>query len=247
MDSDYQHKVLVVDDEEQIGKAIGRILKGKEIEHVFANSGESALEIIKKTKKPFSLIIADQRMPGMQGTEFLEHAKALIPDTIRFLMTGYSEMETIINAVNKGAIQRYISKPWEHDDLVKAINSGIKLYELFLENKKLLSLAKKQNAKLYELNCELMETTKSHNRAVHELDHDIEIIEKEIKDLSFQTPINPDTLFNEIENSVKNDDGIDCEKLETLFSDTIKELYDRFSEIAHRSGFEMPDIEGEIK
>lgn len=247
MESEYQHKVLVVDDEEQIGKAIGRILQKEKIDYVFATSAESALEEIKKTTPPFSLIISDQRMPGMQGTQLLEQATTLTPDTVRFLMTGYSEMQTIINAVNKGAIQRYIAKPWEHDDFVNAIKSGIKRYELFLDNKKLLMLAKKQNAKLYELSCELMETTKSQNKAIHELDNDIQTIEKEIKAFSFQAPVNPDTLINEIENSVKDDNGVDCEKIETLFSDTIKGLYGQFGEIAYRSGFEMPDIEGVIQ
>ncbi|MCD4721107.1 MAG: response regulator [Desulfobacula sp.] len=247
MESEYQHKVLVVDDDEQVGKALDRILQKEKIEYVFANSGESALEEIKKTKKSFSLIISDQDLDGMKGTLFLEHAKKLTPDTARFLMTAHSEMETIINAVNKGEIQKYIVKPWEHDDLVKDIKSGIKLYEFFLDNEKLLTLAKKQNAKLYDLNCELMETTKTHNKTIHELDHDIEIIEKEIKDLSSKTPVNLDTLIDEIENSVKNDQGISLEKIQTLFSDTINGLYDQFSEAAYRNGFEMPDIKGEIK
>ena len=153
MESEYQHKVLVVDDDEQVGKTIGLILQREKIEYVLADSGESALEEIKKTKKPFSLIIADQRLGGMEGTRFLEHTKELTPDSTRFLMTAYSETETLINAVNKGSVQRYIVKPCEAKDIAKAIKSGIKLYELFLDNKKLLILAKKQNAKLYDLNC----------------------------------------------------------------------------------------------
>jgi response regulator RpfG family c-di-GMP phosphodiesterase len=248
MEVDYHHRILVVDDDEAIGKAIGRILQTKKIDYVFVNSAESALEKIKNTKKPFSLIISDQRLNGMPGTRFLEHAKKITPDSTRFLMTAYLEMETLINAVNKGAIQKYIAKPWEHNDLVKAINSGIKRYEFFLDNEKLLKLAKKQNAKLYDLNCELMETTKTHNKAIHELDDDIKTIENKIKNLLSQTPVDFDTLLDEIENSIMDDNGMNPEKLKTLFSDTIRELYGQFTEIAYRNGFEMPaDIEGGIK
>lgn len=246
MDQEYQHKVLVLDDDKQVGKSIGRILQVENIEYIFANDGETALEEIKNAETPFSLIIADQRLGGMEGTLFLEYAKKLTPDTVRFLMTAYSEMDTIINAVNKGSIQRYIVKPWEHDDLVKSIRSGIKLYEFFLSNKKLLTLAKKQNSKLYELNCKLMETTKTHNKTIRELDLDIETIKKEIKELSFQAPVDPDTILRKIKSFTKKNNTIDSEKLEILFSSTIKDLYNQFKESSYRSGFEMPDIEGEI-
>ena len=247
MESEYQHKVLVVDDDEPVGKTIGRILQKEKIESIFSNSGESALEEIKNSKEPFSLIIADQDLGSMKGTRFFEHTKKFSPDSIRFLMTAYSETKTLGNAVNNGSIQRYIVKPCEDEDLAKAIQSGIKLYELFLDNKKLLVLAKKQNTKLYELNCDLMGATKNHNKVIHDLDSDIEQIEKEIKYFSSKTPVNLDTLIDEIENSVKNDQGIEVAKVESLFSDTIKSLYDQFNEIAQRNGFDMPEIEGEIK
>ncbi|MBU1341060.1 MAG: response regulator [Proteobacteria bacterium] len=247
MQSEYRHRVLVVDDDEQIGKTIGRILQTQNIESVFADSGESGLVKIEKTTPPFSIIISDQRMTGMTGIQFLEQAKKLTPDSIRFLLTGYLEMETLINAVNKGSIQRYIAKPWEHDDVVTAIRSGILLYEKILENENLLTLAKKQNAKLYELNCELMETTKGHNKQIHELDTAIDIIEKQIKALSSQKTINPEALLAEIENKVKEGAGIDFKKTEAFFTDTIKELYGQFTELAQRSGFEMPEMQGEIK
>ncbi len=247
MESKYRHKVLVIDNDEQTERIIDRILKEAKIESVFAKSGESALDEIKNSKKPFSLIIADQDLESMKGTRFFEHTKELIPDSIRFLMTACSETKPLGNAVNKGAIQRYIVKPCEEEDLTKAIQSGIKLYELFLDNKKLLILAKKQNTKLYELNCDLMEATKTHNRIIHDLDCDIESIEKEIKKKLSKTPVTLDTLIDDIENSVKNDQGIKFTKIQTIFSDTVKELYSQFNELAQRNGFEMPEIEGEIK
>ena len=165
-------------------------------------------------------------------------------------MTSHSQIDTIINAVNKGAIQNFIVKPWTEESLDKAVMSSIKLYNLFLEDKKLLKLAKKQRKKLYELDYQLIEATKSNNRIIHELDNEIKTLNSEIKDLSMKTPDNssltPEQIINEIQTHVKNDQGIDSEKTATLLKNTIKKLYDQFNEISYRNGFEMPDIKGEI-
>jgi len=241
MEPEYQHKILVIDDDKQVGKAIDSISQAEKFESVFFNNGDSAIEEIKKTEKPFSLIMASQNLNGMTGTQLLENAKELTPESIRFLVTSHSELQTIINAVNKGAIQRYIAKPWEHDDLIKIIKSGIKLYELFLDNEELLNIAKKQNTKLYDLSCELMEATKSQNKTIQGLDNDIEILKKEMKNLLFKAPANLNILINKIGSYASND------QIQPLFSDTIKELYGQFKELAHQNAFEMPDIKGEIK
>lgn len=247
MESEYLHKVLIVDKDEQVCKTINRILQTENIASVFVDTGEKALEEIRKTKPPFSLVIADQELAGMKGTQFLENAKKMSPVSIRYLMTAFSEMETIINAVNKGSIQRYIAKPLVDDEPAKAIMSGIKLHEFFLDNEKLLALAKKQNSELYELSCKLMEAAKGHTKTIHELDNDIERLEKEILDLSSQKTVNPAMLENEIESSIKKGPGIDSEKVEALFSDTIKDLYAQFNDLAQRSGFEMSEIKDEVK
>ncbi|MBU0972786.1 MAG: response regulator [Proteobacteria bacterium] len=240
MISAYQHRVLVVDDEAQVGKAIGRLLAMEKLEYVYADSGESALDSLKKASCPFSLIISDQKMPGMKGTQFLEHAKRLNPDTIRFLITGYSEMQTIINAVNKGSIQRYISKPWDNDEIIKAIRSGISQYEHFMDNEKLVSLAKKQNAKLYELNCELMEAAKAHGKELTAMDAEIEAIETQIKELSSQAILGPARLAEELQTLIGPGGEKGQQILTQLFSQTIQALYTDFRDLALGNGFEMP-------
>ncbi len=269
MESDYQHKVLVVDDDEQIRKALDRILRAENFDPTLANSGEEALQILSKAKTTFSLIISDQRMGEMKGTQFLKKAKQVTPNTIRFLMTGHSNMETIINAVNKGAIQRYIAKPWDNDMLVHAIKSGITLFEEYLENRKLIGLAKKQNTKLYDLNCELMELTKSHTKDIQALDHQIISIKKEIESLSPSQANTPGALSKEIiswinnqpyeqpseqadeqtnkqpEESTKNTKD-QQNRLAKLYSESILNLYEQFKETAYKSGFEMPAVKGEL-
>lgn len=75
-------------------------------------------------------------MPEMDGAQFLEKAKDIFPDAIRFLLTGYSDMDAIIDAVNKGEIHRYLTKPWNDDDLLLQIRQSLKQYELTLENRR---------------------------------------------------------------------------------------------------------------
>jgi response regulator RpfG family c-di-GMP phosphodiesterase len=240
MISDYPHKVLVVDDEPQVGKALRRLLGMEKLESIYANSGESALEILKSAPQPFSLIISDQKMPGMEGTKFLEHAKTLHPETIRFLITGYSQMETIINAVNKGAVQRYISKPWDNDELLAAIRSGIEQYKRFLENKVLITLAKKQNTTLYELNCELMETAKAHDKERIAIDAQIESIDTQIKGLNLHQAQGPAEIIDQLQASLAPLGEQGQEMLNDLYSKTITALFNDFNDLALGNGFEMP-------
>jgi len=247
MESEYQHQVLIATNDEHAAKVIARILKLEKADHILSNNGESAIEEIKKTKTAFSVIISDYNLPRMKGIQFLENVKKLTSNSSRFLMTSSLEMEILINAVNKGSIQKFIAKPLNAEEVAKAIRSGIKQYELFLSNEKLSALAKKQSSKLYELSCELMETTKNQIKTIHALDHEIETLKKEIKNLSSQKPINPTALLVEMETCIKDDQGINPDKAEVLLSYAILELYDQFNELAHQSGFEMPEIEGEAK
>ncbi len=247
MESKYKHKVLIVDNNDQEGKIIGSILRAEEIEYIFAASGASALDKIKKKRKPFSLIICDQHLEDMSGIKVLEQANKLSQISIRFLMTDYSEIEAIIDAVNKGSIQRYIVKPLNHGDLIKAIRSGINLLENFLETEKLFKIAKQQNAKLYELDCELMEQTIKHNKTIHELNQDIEKITAQVDKQSFSDKPKklPDKLVGEIEDFIKDSTGLDLNKTKSFFSDTIKDLHGKFKETANKNSFEMPGMDGE--
>ncbi len=236
-----EHRVLIIDDEAVVGKAIGRILDNLKIKSTYAESGEAGLERLKNTKTPFSLIICDQRMPGMEGTQFLARAKKITPETIRVLMTGYSEMDTIITAVNKGAVQSYISKPWEHDDMVKAIQSGIAMYERHLDSDQLFILAKKQNAKLYELNCELMESAKLHENELEQLEGQIKGFAEQLNEKTDKSSLTPTQVMDRMI-SIINASETDKQGLfKTLYENTISSLYREFSDLALRNGIEMPE------
>jgi putative nucleotidyltransferase with HDIG domain len=135
----YKHKLLLVDDEESITKALQRLFRKEGYETHTALSGQEGLEVLKEAKEPFSLIISDQRMPGMTGAQFLEKAKKIFPNAKRILLTGYSDMDAIVDAINKGEIHRYLAKPWNDDDLLIQTRQILEQMELEERTQKLES------------------------------------------------------------------------------------------------------------
>ena len=133
MEPDYQHKVLIADEDETVSKTVARVLRNEDIIFVFSDNGESALEEIKTRKKPFSIIIANQGLRGMKGETLLDYAKNHSSESSRFLMGTYSEFSAIIDAVNKDLIQRYIVKPLADEDFLNAVKYGIRFFESFFE------------------------------------------------------------------------------------------------------------------
>ena len=172
------HTILIVDDEEQVGKALGRLMKQLGLNYVYQTSGQGGLEQIKSATTPFSLIISDQRMPGMEGSEFLEKARELSPNTIRFLLTGYADVDAVTRAVNKGAIHRYITKPWNTKGFAEILRAGLEQYELALENDRLFKLAKTQNAKLFALTTNLKKRSLAHQKVIAHLDKEMDQLKK---------------------------------------------------------------------
>lgn len=152
MDLKHKHSILLVDDEPSITKALRRLFRKDGYRIFTASSGKEGLDQLKKAEGPVSLIISDQRMPEMTGAQFLDKAKELCPDAFRFLLTGYSDMDAIVDAVNKGEIHRYLTKPWNDDDLLLQVRQSLEQYELVLENRRLVKLTNKQNKELKELN-----------------------------------------------------------------------------------------------
>ena len=115
--SDYA--ILVVDDDEPIVKNMRRVLKRKGFNKVIsALNAEQGLGLLESAGEKFFLILSDQRMPGMQGSEFLEKSILISPESRRILITGYSDYDAIVDAVNEGSIHQYLSKPWDNDDLL---------------------------------------------------------------------------------------------------------------------------------
>lgn len=147
-----EYGILVVDDDEPIVKNMRRVLRRKGFTKVIsALNGEQAIKLLETTQPPFFLIMSDQRMPGMSGSEFLEQSILLSPESRRMMITGYSDFDAIIGAVNDGEIHQYIQKPWDNEDLILRIMNELEIYKAFQERKHLYKITKRQNAKLYEL------------------------------------------------------------------------------------------------
>ncbi len=235
MSEPFDHTVLIVDDEEQIGKALGRLMRGMGVKYVYVSSGREALDCMEKASHPFSMILSDQRMPEMMGSVFLQKAKEISPDTIRFLITGYADADAVTESVNKGSIHRYISKPWDNKVLVESVKAGLGQYELIMESHRLFALAKEQNAKLYKLNIDLKKSTEIHQKALLHKDQKITdlnaVLEKGFENKNY---------INEIQALLKQKNMTEKGRLNSLYAAIIAELFEQFREISTQYGFMMP-------
>ena len=145
-------KILLVDDEVNITKALRRLLMDVDLYDIYiANSGQEALELL-ADEPDVGVIISDQRMPEMTGVEFLQQARKVVPDAVRILLTGYADIEASIAAINEGAVFRYLTKPWEDEDLLQSIAAAACNYQLVTENKRLNKLVLKQKDELQQWN-----------------------------------------------------------------------------------------------
>jgi putative nucleotidyltransferase with HDIG domain len=156
----HKHSILIVDDEESILNAFKRILADEDYEIQTASDGLDGLNKLRAAQKPFSLIISDQRMPVMNGVQFFAKAKEIFPDAVRILLTGYADTDAIVDAINKGGIHLYFTKPWHEEELISHIKQSLSQTELLMENRRLVELTKKQNEELVELNKTLEEKVK---------------------------------------------------------------------------------------
>ena len=129
-------KVLYVDDDPNILAAYKRVLR-KSVEVETAGGGEQGLKAI-AAKGPFAVVIADMRMPGMDGIEFLAKVKQLAPNTVRMMLTGNADLQTAVDAVNEGNIFRFLTKPCPQEMLVKSVQAGIEQYRLIVAERRLL-------------------------------------------------------------------------------------------------------------
>ncbi|MEN8257404.1 MAG: HD domain-containing phosphohydrolase [Thermodesulfobacteriota bacterium] len=147
-------RILFVDDEENILRAMRRLFMDDAYEVFIANSGKEALKILDEEDE-MAVIVSDQRMPEMTGVDFLEKTKKIAPHSVRILLTGYADITAAVDAINRGGAFRYLHKPWKDEELTQTIHAAFKYYKLVKENKRLTALVLKQNKKLKNWNHEL--------------------------------------------------------------------------------------------
>jgi DNA-binding NtrC family response regulator len=130
-----KHPILLVDDEPEILFSLRGLLR-REFELYTAQSGAEALEILKK--HPIHVIMTDQRMPEMTGVELLRRARGESPGAIRIVFTGYADIKSVVDAINHGQIYRYLTKPWDPDELTAMLHEACAQYDRMTERRRLL-------------------------------------------------------------------------------------------------------------
>ncbi len=138
-------KILYVDDEENNLNSFKAAFR-REYDVTVAISASEAKELLKKNT--FELIITDQRMPGITGVDFLASIIKDYPESIRMLLTGYADIQAVIDAINKGQIYQYITKPWDEQQMRVIINNAYEIFSLRQENKELLRSLIRANEQL---------------------------------------------------------------------------------------------------
>jgi len=138
-----KHRILIVDDEPHILSSLRRILESEDKEIFTAQDAESGWNLLQE-KGEMELVISDNKLPGMLGIDFLIKVKRLYPDTIRILITGYPDLNSAMDAINRAHIWRYILKPIEVEELKILVKQSFDYYAILKENRALLKILRQQ-------------------------------------------------------------------------------------------------------
>jgi len=120
------YKILIVDDEPQNLRALERLFR-QHYQVLMANSGAEALEVLRE--HDVAVVITDQRMPEMTGIELLKSTVALRPRMVRIILTGYTDVDALVEAINCGQVYRYVSKPWANEELLLTVKRALEHFE----------------------------------------------------------------------------------------------------------------------
>lgn len=143
-------KILFVDDERNVLRSIKRLFLDEDYEILTATSGAEGLLILSSER--VQIVVADFRMPEMNGVDFLREVCARWPETIRIVLSGYADTAAIVSAINEGQIYKFVPKPWNDDELRFTIANAFDLYQLHRKNEELLARFQRSNEELYLIN-----------------------------------------------------------------------------------------------
>lgn len=145
-----QRTLLLVDDETNILNALKRTLRCEGYRLLSAGSGAEGLDLLAGSE--VGVIVSDQRMPQMTGVEFLRRVKSLYPKTVRIVLSGYTDLDSVTKAINEGAIYKFLTKPWEDEQLRDNIREAFQRYEMEQQNLRLTEELRRTNEELSRLN-----------------------------------------------------------------------------------------------
>ena len=154
--------LLIVDDEPNVVQALKRLFRKEALLVLSASSGKQALEILEE--RPVDILLTDHRMPEMSGVELLSIVKERHPDTLRMILTGYTDIDTIAQCVNQGQIYKFFLKPWDDSQLILEIRQALEYRNLLQANARLNETIRAQNAELKRMNDHLEELVEERTR-----------------------------------------------------------------------------------
>ena len=173
--------ILCVDDEKSILNALKRLLRKEGYQLLFANSGQEGLELLQENQ--VHLVISDQRMPGMSGTEFLEIVKDKYPDALRIILTGYSDIDSITESINKGNIYKFFFKPWNDLRLKSELRQITEQINLIRTNKRLDETVVQKNKELHEMNEKVEKIVRKRTQEIELENHVLQLSHAILEDL----------------------------------------------------------------
>jgi response regulator RpfG family c-di-GMP phosphodiesterase len=145
--------VLFVDDEANVLTALKRLLRKEPYQVLTASSAAEGLETLKQNE--VQIVVSDQRMPGMVGTEFLQKVKEMFPDTVRVILSGYADVSVVVESINKGEVFRFLGKPWNDEELKAIVRQCLSHYDIVKQKRLLEEQTIRQNEELQKLNQKL--------------------------------------------------------------------------------------------
>ena len=161
-----KHKILFLDDEEKILFSLKRVFRPEDYEPFYFTNPMEALNFLKAND--ISVIVSDMKMPEMNGVDFFLKAKKIQPEAIRIILSGYSDAGNIMEALNKGSIWNFISKPWNNDDIKISIRNAVELFEKNRERQELIDALKQKTIELDQLNKSLEQKVKERTWVISE-------------------------------------------------------------------------------
>lgn len=175
--------ILLVDDDPNILASLKRVFKPEGYVVLTAESGKEAVGVLENVD--VDLILSDIKMPHMTGVELLEVVSVKWPDIVRILMTGYADIESTIEAINKGHIYSYISKPWDDNDVIVRVRNALQMKLLHEEKERLQNIALKQNIELQQLNSSLEQRVRSRTEELKQTNMFLELAYEQLKESYF--------------------------------------------------------------
>jgi signal transduction histidine kinase len=165
-----RHTILVVDDEPDVVKSVQDLLR---LDHrvLGATRAEDGIKLMQQ--EDVHVVMSDQRMPGMTGVQFLNQVRGEHPDAVRLLFTGYADIKAVVDAINEGNVYRYITKPWDPDELQTIIREAVERYDLLAERKRLVEELKQKNEELEKANAELKENDSLKSAFIQVASHEL--------------------------------------------------------------------------